>query len=61
MYTIIDKKTHLATEVKIRLDLPPGFPPKYRKAVCKAAEKCTVKRNLAAPPQFSVEARLPGD
>jgi len=47
---------HLVESVRIHIDLPPGFPEKYKKAVIKTAELCTVKRNIADPPRFSVTA-----
>lgn len=49
---------HLVEWVRIHIDLPPGFPKKYKKAVIKAAELCTVKRNIADPPGFSVSADI---
>ena len=53
-----NEQTHLVEHVRMHLDLPPGFPTKYRKAVARAAEKCTVKRNLVSPPRFTVEAAI---
>ena len=47
-------KTHLFEAVRLRVHLPPGFPEKYRSAVIRAAEMCTVKRSLASPPQIEV-------
>ena len=49
-------KTHLFEKIRIRLALPPHFPSKYRQAVVKAAEMCTVKRSLAHPPLIEVTA-----
>ena len=34
--------------------LPESFPAKYRKAVVRAAEQCTVKRHLLNPPTVTV-------
>ena len=53
-----DQKTHLVTKVGMQINLPPGFPPKYKKAVIKAAGLCTVKRNIAAPPEFEITADI---
>ncbi len=53
-----NEKTHLVEHVGIRIILPPGFPEKYRSAVVRVAKQCTVKRNLADPPQFSIEAQI---
>ena len=53
-----DQKTHLITKVGMQISLPPGFPSKYKKAVIKAAGLCTVKRNIAAPPEFEITADI---
>ena len=47
-------KTHLFETIQLRVKLPRGFPEKYRSAVIRAAEKCSVKRSLASPPQIEV-------
>jgi len=49
-------QTHLMEKIRIDIQLPPEFPDKYRKAVIRAAEMCTVKRTLAAPPEIIVSA-----
>ncbi|MGD9188578.1 MAG: OsmC family protein [Desulfobacteraceae bacterium] len=51
-----NEKTHLMQKIVIRLDLPDDFPMKYKKAVVKAAEMCTVKRNILNPPDIQVRA-----
>jgi len=51
-----DQATHLVSKVSIRILLPKNFPDKYRVAVVKAAEQCTVKRHLDHPPQVEVSA-----
>ena len=53
-----NEKTHLVEEVRIHIALPPQFPAKYRAAVVRVAERCTVKRSLASPPRFSVAADI---
>ena len=53
-----DQKTHLITRVTMQISLPPGFPPKYKQAVIKAAGLCTVKRNIVAPPEFEITADI---
>jgi ribosomal protein S12 methylthiotransferase accessory factor len=44
--------------VDLELELPPGFPEKYRDAVAKVAEQCSVKRAIAAQPKFTVHAAI---
>lgn len=53
-----DEAKHLTTAVHMRIELPPDFPPKYKAAVIKSAELCTVKRNIADPPQFTISATI---
>lgn len=53
-----DGKRKLA-RVAIEIDLPPGFPEKYRNAIIKAAELCTVKKVIMDPPEFVITARVP--
>ncbi len=47
-----DKK--LIEKISIEVQLPEGFPEKYRDAVIKAADVCTVKRHLVDPPGIEV-------
>jgi len=49
----------LLTSVELEVALPPDFPEKYRDAALRAAETCSVKRAIAAPPSFSVRAWMP--
>jgi putative redox protein len=49
--------THMVEKIIIDIKLPPDFPEKYKDAVVRAAESCTVKKHLAAPPQIKVVAR----
>jgi len=51
-------KTNLIEEIRIHIHLPPEFPGKYKKAIIRTAELCTVKRNIAAPPRFAVTAEI---
>lgn len=46
------------TEVDLRLELPPDFPEKYRDALAKVAEQCSVKKAIAAQPKFTVHAEV---
>lgn len=48
------------SKVILDIDLPPGFPEKYRNAVSKAAALCAVKKALMEPPEFEIKARIPG-
>lgn len=48
----------LIDKISIEIQLPDGFPEKYREAVIKAADLCTVKKHLAEPPEIKVNARM---
>ena len=48
--------THMMEDISIDIVLPPGFPEKYRDAVIRAADQCTVKRHLENPPRIEVTA-----
>ena len=53
-----NEKTHLFEDIRIQIDLPSGFPAKYKGAVIRAAQLCTVKRSFAHPPNFTVTAEI---
>lgn len=46
--------TYLVEEIRIDIHLPSGFPEKYKNAVVKAAEVCSVKRHLERPPRIDI-------
>ncbi len=50
--SVDDKKTLLRVELDI--ELPPSFPEKYRDALLRSVEQCSVKRSIQAQPQFEV-------
>ena len=52
-----NETSHLMGKIAIEIHLPPAFPDKYRKAVIRAAEMCTVKRNLVHPPEILVTTK----
>lgn len=49
--------SHRLERVELEIELPAGFPEKYRAAVVRAAEGCKVRKTLAAPPELVVVAR----
>ena len=49
-----DSQTHMVTKIVSELQLPPGFPEKYRDVVVRAVDQCTVKRHIIDPPVFAV-------
>ena len=52
-----DLKTKRCDTLTIDLKLPAGFPPKYKKAVLKAMDLCSVKRHMLNPPEFIINAK----
>jgi ribosomal protein S12 methylthiotransferase accessory factor len=46
--------TGLVTGVDLKIELPSGFPEKYRESIIRAAELCTVKKHLEDPPAITV-------
>jgi len=51
-------ETRMVGKIAIQISLPPGFPEKYKRAVIKAADQCTVKNHLANPPAFEMTAEI---
>ncbi|MEJ2642403.1 MAG: OsmC family protein [Desulfosarcinaceae bacterium] len=52
-----DEKSHLFTQITMEIALPADFPERYRKAICRTAGLCTVKRSLASPPTFDIRTK----
>ncbi|MFA5140137.1 MAG: OsmC family protein [Elusimicrobiota bacterium] len=50
-----DPETKMVSKISIDIHLPPEFPEKYKTAVVKAAELCTVKKHLVQPPIVEVK------
>jgi ribosomal protein S12 methylthiotransferase accessory factor len=49
-----DPESRKLNRVKIEIQLPEGFPEKYRKAIIKATDQCAVKQAIIAQPEFEV-------
>ncbi|OGO14296.1 MAG: osmotically inducible protein OsmC [Chloroflexi bacterium RBG_13_68_17] len=52
-----DRATGMVEQVEIEIQLPEGFPEKYRGSLIRAAELCAVKKHLEKPPAFAVTTR----
>jgi putative redox protein len=46
--------THMVEKVMIDINLPPDFPEKYKAAVLKTAQSCSVKKFLDSPPEIQI-------
>jgi putative redox protein len=51
-------KTHMVEKVMIDVNLPPNFPEKYKAAVVKSAQSCSVKKFLDAPPEIQIAIKV---
>lgn len=56
-----DPVTKMVTSVRIEVQLPPGFPQKYREPLIRAAEQCAIKKHLENPPRIGVQTTIVGD
>jgi ribosomal protein S12 methylthiotransferase accessory factor len=52
--TDVDESTGLVSGIDFELQLPHGFPDKYRPAIVNAMKLCTVKKHLSQPPSFRI-------
>ena len=50
-----EEKTNRLSRVWISIEVPPGFPDKYHKALVRAASQCSVKKTIESPPEFVVD------
>lgn len=51
-----DPQAPRLSAIQMEIRLPADFPEKYRDAIVRAADQCTVKRHLLEPPRFEVVA-----
>jgi len=61
MRTHRDPAKRMIGRIEIEILLPPDFPDKYREAVIRAAEQCTVKKHMENPPEFVITTKKPGE
>jgi ribosomal protein S12 methylthiotransferase accessory factor len=61
MSTALDPETRRIGTIHLDLQLPEGFPEKYRAAILRAVDQCTVKRHLADPPRFELGLTWPAE
>ncbi len=51
-----DEKKQLIEKLHIELKVPPGFPDRYKKAVVRVMDLCSVKKHIVHPPEFIITA-----
>ena len=55
----VDDSTRMITRIELDIELPNDFPEKYRDAVIRAANLCSVKKHLEFPPKIEVRTTTP--
>ena len=48
----------MVEKINLEIQLPPGFPEKYREAVINTAQLCAVKKHLEHPPKFEITTSM---
>ena len=51
-----DEENNMYTKMSINLKLPQGFDKKYRKAIVRSMDLCSVKKHMLNPPEFEITA-----
>lgn len=57
--TVKDAEGKKIDLVLLEIQLPAGFPDKYREAVVRAADQCAVKKHIFDPPRYEIETLSP--
>ena len=55
--TVKDEERKRIGSIRITLALPAGFPEKYRAAIGRAVDQCSVKKHMIEPPAFALTVR----
>ena len=55
-----DQETGTLTSVELELQIPASFPEKYRDALVRVVDQCSVKRAIQAQPTFQVRTVVAG-
>lgn len=56
--TTKDHESGMITEIQLALGLPEDFPPRYRQAIVRAIDQCSVKKHIEHPPEFRTEVSI---
>ncbi|HBL27811.1 MAG TPA: osmotically inducible protein OsmC [Acidobacteria bacterium] len=54
MATELDTATKRIGTIRLDLQLPEGFPEKYKTAILRSMDQCTVKRHIVDAPRFEI-------
>ncbi len=58
MRTERNPESKMIEKIAIEVNLPPEFPEKYKSAVLKAVDTCSVKAHIMKPPEFELSAKI---
>ncbi len=58
MRTERNPESKMIEKISIEVHLPPEFPEKYKNAVLKAVDTCSVKAHIMNPPEFELTAKI---
>jgi putative redox protein len=58
MRTERNPESKMIEKIAIEVHLPPEFPEKYKSAVLKAVDTCSVKAHMMNPPEFELKAMI---
>lgn len=50
-----DPEKKMIGRVKLDIEVPPGFPEKYKKSLIRVVDLCTVKKHMLDPPEFAIQ------
>jgi ribosomal protein S12 methylthiotransferase accessory factor len=53
-----DRERRMISRMQVDIQLPEGFPKKYKEAVIRAADLCAVTKHLYDPPTIDVHANI---
>jgi len=53
-----DRERKRISDVVVRIELPDEFPQKYRQALMRAVDLCSVKQHVLEPPRFTTEVSI---
>jgi ribosomal protein S12 methylthiotransferase accessory factor len=54
-HTVFSEETGLPIKLTIDIQVPPGFPEKYKASLINVAELCKVKKSIINPPVFEIK------
>lgn len=56
-----DPEKKMYTKVRIKVTPPKDFPEKYRDAIVRAVNLCSVKKHILNPPEFEIDLKWKGE